>query len=76
MQNMKIVDSAWFGTVGFVKVYNGFETKIYCGPVVGTSERESAEHIAMRGTPVPAAQFAQWLDTTNYSTSYVDDSGL
>ena len=74
MNNMKIIDSAWFNSVGFVKVTNGYEIKIFCGPVIGNSEKESAEHIALHGTPVPAMQFAQWLDTTNYSSTYVDDN--
>ena len=58
---MKILGSFWFGHIGFVKVDNGFEKKIYMGEALGRSEEEDTNHIVQHGYPVAVQQFINFL---------------
>jgi len=46
-----IFESVWYGTIGIVKVYNGFETKWYIGQGKGDSQDEDENLIADYGYP-------------------------
>ena len=56
---------------GFIKVNNGFETKVYVGPVQGRGEKEDAEAIARTGTVVPPHALIQFLENDTYSQDYI-----
>lgn len=47
----KIFDSVWYGTIGIVKIYNGFETKWYIGQGKGDDQVEDENLIADYGYP-------------------------
>lgn len=69
---MKIVETYWVGgTIGFVKVFNGFEHSIYCGVAQGINEQEDSEWIARHGAKVSHIQLGQFLDLTGYTGDYI-----
>lgn len=69
---MKIVDTFWFGQVGFVKVDNGFEKKVYVGVAQGVNEQHDSEFIAKFGYPVPTVLLTQFLEDDKYRSEYTE----
>ena len=70
---MKIVDAFWLGSVGFVKLNNGFEIKVLVGPVQGVNETYDAEFIAANGVVVPYGSLLRFLENDTYSKEYVPE---
>lgn len=70
---MKIVDAFWLNNIGFVKVDNGFESKVYVGQIQGYGEQQDAEWIARHGSPVPRIQLSQFLEEDKYKGQYVTE---
>lgn len=70
---MKITDAFWLGSIGFVKVYNGFETRIFTGTAQGVNETYDTEHIAKNGREVPVNALIRFLENDSYSKEYVPE---
>lgn len=47
---IKVLDSWWYGTIGIVKVYTGFEVKYYIGTGYGQDEKEDIDKILRFGS--------------------------
>ncbi len=47
---IKVLDSWWYGTIGIVKVYTGFEVKYYIGTGYGQDEKEDIDKILKYGS--------------------------
>lgn len=47
---IKVLDAWWYGTIGIVKVFNGFEVKYYIGTGNGQDEKEDIEKIVKFGS--------------------------
>jgi len=70
---MRIIDAFWLGNVGFVKVNNGFETKVYTGVVQGVNETYDTEFIAKNGREVPSNALVRFLENDTYKSEYVQE---
>lgn len=70
---MKIVDAFWLGNIGFVKVDNGFEVRVFVGPMQGINEQEDAQWIATYGTRVPSVSLSQFLEIDRYKSEYTTE---
>jgi hypothetical protein len=70
---MKIVDAFWLGSVGFVKLNNGFETRVLVGPAQGVNETYDAEFIAKNGAIVPYGSLLRFLENDTYSNEYIPE---
>jgi hypothetical protein len=46
-----VIDSFWFGTIGIVKIDNGFEEKWYIGEASGLNKEDDEQYIATFGKP-------------------------
>lgn len=46
---IKVLDAWWYGTIGIVKVYTGFEVKYYIGIGYGRDEKEDIDKILKYG---------------------------
>lgn len=47
---IEVLNAWWYGTIGIVKVYTGFEVKYYIGTGYGQDEREDIERILQFGS--------------------------
>ena len=47
---IKVLDAWWYGTIGIVKVFNGFEVKYYIGTGYGQDEKEDIDKILKYGS--------------------------
>ena len=47
---IKVLGAWWYGTIGIVKVFNGFEIKYYIGTGYGQDEKEDIEKIVKYGS--------------------------
>lgn len=74
MNETKILSSLWFGHIGIVKVFNGFETKWYIGNGEGYSIEADERYIADYGTKFYPSQFQNSEFFKNVDTSNVDTS--
>ena len=70
---MTIVDTHWFGTIGIVKIHNGFETKWYIGQGFGIDERIDAEHIAKHGQPFYPQAMSFFFDPVHFLPELDDE---
>jgi len=67
---MTIVDAYWFGTIGIVKIHNGFETKWYIGEGRGIDEENDRQQIAKYGIPF----YPQSMDFFFQPVQYLDQN--
>lgn len=70
---MRIMDAFWINSIGFVKVHNGFETKVYMGVAQGLNETYDTEYIAKHGQLVPTQLLTQFLELDSYNKQYVTE---
>ena len=70
---MRIIDAFWLGNVGFVKVNNGFETKVYTDIAQGVNETYDTEFIAKNGREVPSNALVRFLENDTYNSEYVQE---
>ena len=47
---IKVLGTWWYGTIGIVKVFNGYEVKYYIGTGYGQDEKEDIDKILKHGS--------------------------
>lgn len=69
---MKVVDALWVGRIGFIKVTNGFELKVYAGLVQGMGEAADTQYIIKNGSELPLVILSQFLEGDPFTAQYVE----
>lgn len=47
---IKVLDAWWYGTIGIIQVFNGYEVKYYIGTGYGQDEKEDIDKILRFGS--------------------------